>query len=363
MTKYNPKNERIKRDYFRFQTEAKQKAQSTLKGIRKALDRFEQYNAYKDFGTFNKEQAIAFKKHLGQQKSKQSGEPLSKSCVLSTTNHLKEFFQWIAWQPGYKSKIHPPDIEYFNLSDKEISIAKSAKIKDFPTLEQIRKVIFQMPTNSDVQRRDRAIIAFTILTGMRDSAIASIRIKHVHLSKDPIMVTQDPDQVNTKFSKQIISHFFPVGDDIKNIFVDWLTELKEQKHYSQNNPVFPRTKVSIDENQSFKADGLESICWSTATPIRDIFKRAFTESGLPYFSPHRFRDTLVHVGQEWCRSPEEFKAWSQSLGHSSPLTTFTSYGSIDPHQQGKILQRLGPIKIGSKDEELIERIRGLVLPK
>jgi hypothetical protein len=146
MTKYNPKNERIKRDYFRFQTEAKQKAQSTLKGIRKALDRFEQYNAYKDFGTFNKEQAIAFKKHLGQQKSKQSGEPLSKSCVLSTTNHLKEFFQWIAWQPGYKSKIHPPDIEYFNLSDKEISIAKSAKIKDFPTLEQIRKVIFQMPT-------------------------------------------------------------------------------------------------------------------------------------------------------------------------------------------------------------------------
>jgi len=31
---------------------------------------------------------------------------------------------------------------------------------------------------------------------------------------------------------------------------------------------------------------------------------------------------------ELCLGPEEFKAWSQNLGHDNVLTTFTSYGKI-----------------------------------
>jgi hypothetical protein len=45
-----------------------------------------------------------------------------------------------------------------------------------PTLEQIRHVVFNMPATTDVQRRERALIAFTILTGARDGAIASSKI-------------------------------------------------------------------------------------------------------------------------------------------------------------------------------------------
>ena len=63
-------------------------------------------------------------------------------------------------------------------------------------------------------------------------------------------------------------------------------------------------------------------------------------AGLPYFNPHSFRNTLVHLGQEVCRTPEEFKAWSQNLGHEKPLTTFLSYGEIEGHRQGEIIRRL-----------------------
>jgi len=42
-----------------------------------------------------------------------------------------------------------------------------------------------------------------------------------------------------------------------------------------------------------------------------------------------------------CTTPEEFKAWSQNLGHESPLTTFTSYGNISTQQQGDIIHNLG----------------------
>jgi hypothetical protein len=68
---------------------------------------------------------------------------------------------------------------------------------------------------------------------------------------------------------------------------------------------------------------------------------------------HLFRDTLVHLGQEKCTTPEEFKAWSQNLGHESPLTTFTSYGYIDPHRQGNLIKGLGSKK---SDEDKLDAI-------
>lgn len=340
MTQFNSGNERIKRNYLRYQREAAQKSDSTITGIQKAINRFETYTKYKNFATFNKEQAIAFKKHLAQLKAKRTSEPFSKSTIHSTLNILKDFFRWLSYQPGFKSKIHLPDIEYFNLSDKEVSIAKAIKYKNFPTIEQIKKTIFTMPVATDIERRNRALMAFTILTGMRDSALATLRLKHIDLSQTPPLIRQEPDMVKTKFSKQIFTFFFPVGDEITQIAIDWIKELRAVKLYGINDPVFPRTYIGHDENSSFTAQGLEPVCWASTTPIREIFKLAFEAAGLPYFNPHLFRDTLTHLGQEMCDTPEAFKAWSQNLGHENVLTTFTSYGILDTYRQGHIMKSL-----------------------
>jgi len=56
-----------------------------------------------------------------------------------------------------------------------------------------------MPISSDIERRDRALVAFTLLTGARDSAIASMKLKHVDLIANSI--NQDAREVKTKFSK------------------------------------------------------------------------------------------------------------------------------------------------------------------
>lgn len=45
--------------------------------------------------------------------------------------------------------------------------------------------------------------------------------------------------------------------------------------------------------------------------------------------------------KELCKSPEEYKAWSQNLGHEQVLTTFLSYGSVAPDRQGEIIRGLG----------------------
>lgn len=360
MTKYNPRNERIKRDYFRFQAEAQGKAENTMSLIRKALGRFEEYTGFKDFSTFNKEQAISFKKKLLEQKTQRTGEPISKATALSTLNALQEFFKWLALQRGYKAHLHLPDAEYFNLTDKDISIAKARRHKHPPTLEQIRKVIFTMPVETDIQRRNRALIAFAIVTGMRDSALASLRLKHVDTHVIPPLVRQEPDMVKTKFSKQILTYFFPVDADIQVVALDWVRELRELKLYGLNAPVFPRTRIAQDVNQCFAAQGLEPECWSTAGPIRQIFREAFEGAGLPYFHPHLFRTTLAQLGQQACKTPEEFKAWSQNLGHESPLTTFSSYGTLPADRQGMVMKALSGKE---RDEDKLDRLVRLMEDK
>jgi hypothetical protein len=56
---------------------------------------------------------------------------------------------------------------------------------------------------------------------------------------------------------------------------------------------------------------------------------------------------LVRLGQTICKSPEEFKAWSQNLGHEHVLTSLNSYGEVAAQRQGEIIKSLRPGTIGT----------------
>jgi hypothetical protein len=60
--------------------------------------------------------------------------------------------------------------------------------------------------------------------------------------------------------------------------------------------------------------------------------------GLPYLNPHSFRKTLALLGGRICKTPEEYKAWSQNLGHDHVLTTFSSYGDVSSYRQAEIIR-------------------------
>jgi integrase/recombinase XerD len=338
MIKHNANNERIKRQYFIFLKEAKRQNEASVDAVAKSVNRFESYTKFKDFKSFHFEQAVGFKNHLAQQKNQQTGKNLSKATLNSTLRQLKTFFQWLAMQSGYKSRLNYTDMEYFNLSEKEVRIATARRQSSIPTLEQVKHVIEAMPNDSDLERRNRALIAFTLLTGARDSAIASMKLKHVDLVANSVF--QDAREVNTKFSKTFTTYFFPVGDDIQQIVVDWMRYLREELLWGNDDPLFPKTNVITGDDRTFKASGFKKEHWSSASPIRTIFKDAFQLAGLDYFHPHSFRKTLVTLGQKVCQSPEEFKAWSQNIGHEDVLTTLYSYGEVQQNRQGEIFQQL-----------------------
>lgn len=338
MTKHSPANERIKREYFGYLAQAKGRDESTIDGVAKSLARFEASTGHKDFKRFHREQAVAFKSRLGEAVNARTGEKLSKATMLSTLRDLKAFFFWLAHLPGFKSHIRYDDCDYFSLSDKDVAIARASRDKPVPTLEQVHRVLSVMPVDTVLERRNRALIAFAAITGARVNALASFRLGHVDLAAGK--VEQDARTVRTKFAKSFPTYFMPIGGDALQIVQDWIGELTRDHLWGPADPLFPATEIGLDENGGFTGKGLSRRGWERSGSVREIFHRAFASAGLPYFNPHSFRAMLVRHAMTLGLSPEQMKAWSQNLGHTDVLTTFTSYGSVPAHRQGELIQAL-----------------------
>jgi integrase len=138
---------------------------------------------------------------------------------------------------------------------------------------------------------------------------------------------------------------------------DYVEFLTRGRLWGRDDPLFPATLIEQGPDCQFRTAGLARKHWSNAGPIRAIFNEAFVAACLPAFNPHSFRHALVRLGERVCKTPEEFKAWSQNLGHEQVLTTFTSYGEVSPHRQAEIIkslavERQSPIEL----EELSQRI-------
>ena len=337
--KMNAKNERIKRDYFIYLREAQRRNGASVDAAAKALSRFEESTGYKDFARFHRQQAVAFKSKLTTQKAQATGKPLSVATLNSTMNALRAFFIWLADRPGYKSKICYADADYFNLPEKDVRAATAKRDKPAATLEQMHHALSLMPADTDIEKRNRALFAFAMLTGCRDGALVTLRLKHIDLAAG--RVDLDAREVATKFSKSFATWFFPVGGEALAIFTEWVEHLRGALLWGDDDPLFPATHIAVGPHGGFMAQGLTRQPWSTSAPVRTIFQDAYAAAGLPYFPPHRTRNTLAHFGLDVCKTPKDLWAWSQNLGHDHVMTTLKNYGKMTGQEQATTIKRLG----------------------
>ncbi len=356
----NPKNDRVKREYLIYLKDARQRSPATVEQVRHAIDRLEAYIRFKDFGTFNKEQARGFKRALLGSRAKRSRKPLSRATAHHILQGLKDFLAWLHCRPGYRRRINLTHIAYLNLTAKDERIAHVASPKSYASLEQYRAALFAMPNGTEVERRDQALMALVLLTGMRDAAVVSLKLKHISAERG--YVFQDPREVKTKFSKPIETFFYPVGDDVAQIIKDWTLYLAKEKYFGPSDPVFPKTLVRPNDQRTFVIDGLSREHWAHAAPVRAIFKVAFARVELPYFKPHSVRNTLTQLAYTLKLSPEQLKAWSQNMGHDSVLTTIGSYGPISVERQQELLNALGKPTLAAGDfsTEIAEKVVALL---
>lgn len=347
MPEFNPINELIKKQYEEALIHGRCRDPKTVRAVWDAITLFERFTVRADFKTFNSEQAKGFKRWLEKQPNK-DGELLSLSTVRGTLNNIRDFFLWLAIHPKYVRKIDGRAVEYLRLSNNDNRAARASRDKIPPTIEELEKTLAAMPNGTDIEKRDRAIFAFMILTCVRDDALVSLRMKDVDIDKKTLW--QDPKHVRTKFRKGIVTAFVTAPiPNAETIFMDWYMYARDVLGFGQNDPLFPQTLIIANpQTLVFEVKGLSRDPWASAAPVREIFKKAFDRVGLPYFNPHLFRNTIVQWAEKNC-TPYEFKAISQNLGHEHAMTTYNSYGKLSERAQIEAIANLGQVGADTND--------------
>jgi site-specific recombinase XerD len=355
MSCVNADNERVKRRYFEYLREAQGRSPKTVELARLALVQYDRFTSCKAYQRFSIADAMGFKRKLLDGEGKRRSELSSRSAAHSTLSQVQKFFRWLAREPGYKKAINYGDLDYLSLASRDRRIALHRGEKPSPSLEQIQHVIRTMPSSTDIELRDRALIACALLTGARVGALITLKLKHVRA--DRLGIDQDAREVATKFGKTFPTFFFPVGDDIRQIFLDYVDHLRLALRFADDDPLFPKPHHVVREGHMFEYVGLGRRHWSTPDPVRRIFHGAFAGAGVIYYTPHTIRRTLARLGQQLCGTPEALKAWSQNLGHEQVLTTFTSYGAVPHVRQAELI---GSIATGARDHADMQRLLNLL---
>ncbi len=336
MRKINEENERIKRKYFHYLRTAKRKDKTTVVKAAQAIQRFEASIGFASFKTFRTEQVVRFRDKLDTEVNKATGKPLAKSTITSILAANKDFIFWLADKPGYKSRIGHSDADYFNMVAKGQRVARTVRETPYPSLDMVRYTFDAMPAETDVQRRDKALIACLMITGARDGAIASLRLKHVNTIDGYIF--QDAREVRTKNSKTITTYFLPVDAAYTDYFIAWVRYLQKEMLFGPDDPVFPPLEIGHKEGE-FAVLGFKRDVYSNANAIRKVIKDAFLTAGLPTFTPHSFRKTLVKWASDTYQTVEAFKAFSQNIGHSSVVTTASAYMPVSIERQAELIKK------------------------
>ncbi|WP_375230382.1 site-specific integrase [Roseobacter sp. S98] len=200
----------------------------------------------------------------------------------------------------------------------------------------VRHTFDAMPAETDVQRRDKGLIACLMITGARGGAIASLRLKHVNTIDGYIF--QDAREVRTKNSKTITTYFLPVDPAYTDYFIEWVRYLQKEKLFGPAAPVSPPLEMGHRHGE-FADLGFKRDIYGNANAIRKAIKDAFLAAGLPTFTPHSFRKTLVKWASDTYQTVEVFKAFSQNIGHSSVVTTASVYMPVSIGRQAELIKK------------------------
>ena len=324
MTNSNYKNEQIKRQFFEHLKGAGGFADDSIDKFAEAVYQWQIFSGDEDFATFTKEKASKFCDWLKTRGAKTKSGNLSLATQYNYLRRVKKFFNWLADQPNYRKTIKKTDTDFLRLSNKDARIATSGTTKRIPTFDEVKKIIESIEVENEIDMRDRAILSFSLISGMRISAIATLRIKN--FDRESELIDQNPgDGVQTKNSKKILTTFFPIGwGEPKRYFLEWYDH-QLARGARPDEPIFPSTLKGFSE-KSYSKTLVSKEFWSNAGGARKIFEKRCINAGVPYFHPHSFRHLIVAIMSQTRLTEEEKKAVSLNLGHDNVGTTFGSYG-------------------------------------
>jgi hypothetical protein len=107
--------------------------------------------------------------------------------------------------------------------------------KPHSSLQKIEKIVAQIPQATAIEIRDRALVAFVAITGIRGGALNSLKLIHIDIERK--LILQNPLEVTTNFSKQIDTFQFPLNKLFKQIYLDWVAYLQQERLFTDHDPI------------------------------------------------------------------------------------------------------------------------------
>lgn len=371
MTKKMYQNEQRKREFLEHLKGAEGFAESSINTFAEAVDQWQLFTGNEDFANFNQTKALAFRDWLKSRKANTEVGTISLVTQYNYLRRVKRFFKWLSVEPNYKNKILKNDVECLRLPKGDARIARQGTTKQTPTFEEAKAIIESIEIKNEIDKRDRAVICFALITGMRISAITTLRMKNFDLENKQI--DQNPaDGVKTKNSKRILTTFFPIGwEEPEKYFIEWYEYLKS-KGFQPNDPIFPATMNNfIVKKAEYSKEYVGNDFWVGTGGARKIFEKRCKNADLPYFHPHSFRHLVVNILSKTRLTEEEKRAISLNLGHANVGTTFGSYGygSMTEEDAVKIVQKLttakdddkNSIAVSEEEKAILKRLMGKIL--
>lgn len=122
--------------YLRYLKEAKGRKEGSIRKAECALEWWDKANPKHNFDErLSIDTIISFKAKLRDRSP--DGKELSPGTVMDILILMRQFFEWLSPQPGYKSKINSTDLQYFQPSPEETSYRKYHKNGDYRSIAKI----------------------------------------------------------------------------------------------------------------------------------------------------------------------------------------------------------------------------------
>ena len=307
----------------------------------RSVSRMSAFFKHQPYEAVSIHQILSFKSAVRELRECGDGDGLSPSTVSHTLLRCGAFYKWLAERPGTKLDPHLPG--YFNLSRGEKSTAASIVKGTNLTFDQAICIFNSMPSVSTIGIRNRAIIAMFICTGIRITALTTLRGKHVNVHTR--WINQDPREVETKFAKHIRTYCLNLGSELLDAMTEW-AKWRNGNGFSQDDPFFLPDRY-IEANSvglgHKPASAGPAQCWKSIDPVLQIVRQAAEAAGLTELNvtSHDFRK-VAHpfLAKRGTMTISEEVALQLNFGQTPKETIRKHYAVMPESEREEILDEL-----------------------
>lgn len=349
---WNAKNERL---IYEWQVFAGKYSDKTINAHLADIRRFEAFTGIKTFTEITPVQAAAYRERLVEGYRMAVGDKrLSASTVRHAASYLRSFFDWV--EDRGRRAVRPSISGYFALPKSLHQSVAPRGTRDYLPLEVALEAAKLLPGDDLLARRDRAIFCLAYIGALRESALISLRLRHVDMVAR--LIRHDGRELRAKNGKDYMISWFPGTEAIWSFVKAWVEELGALGA-TPEDALFPDAKTlrGIPVGASDREMGARA-CWApmdTAHAVDTVFQRAGALVGRK-ITPHSARHTMARHGEQTVQTPKQRKAWSMSMGHDNETTTWGNYGKMTEEARARAMAQISEDStLSYEDLELLVR--------